>query len=86
MKLWILRVNEDRSVEYPDPWHPSYDKFHGFLIRAESEERARILADRNGGDENNKGQHPWLNSEFSTCEELSVDGVEEILISDYLAG
>ena len=89
--LWLLRP----VMELPDsdnPWLPCYDKCFGFVVRAETEEKARTLAHRNGGDEN-RGEFggkqvsdtttPWLDSQYSTCEKLEESGVSEVIISDF---
>jgi hypothetical protein len=83
MKLWLLRPIEGLEN---DPWEPWYDKVFGFVIRAETEERAREIANENGRDETCKFNariyregrdpiyltlpDPWLDSTLSTCDEL----------------
>ena len=79
MKLWLLK-----PIKGSDYWRPWYDKAFGFVIRAETEQRAREWADSNAGDENRKG-HPWLNSEHSTCIELTIDGPEEMVLRDFMS-
>lgn len=92
MKLWLLRPREDlpdTRDERVNPWIPWYDKYHGFLIRAESEERAREMAQGRGGDETDyetgkRGSLPaWLSPEYSTCVELTADGDEGIIMQDF---
>ncbi len=78
MKLWLLRPVENLNKD-DNPWDPWYDKCFGFVIKAESVEHARVIADGNAGDEN-RGEFmgkqtaattaPWLTSHYSTCEEL----------------
>lgn len=94
MKLWIIKARTD--LEYAnDPWKPWYDKAFGFVIRAETEEAARQLAQGNSGDEA-RGElsseekpyspaTPWLNPEQSSCFELTSDGKEEMLLRDFAA-
>jgi hypothetical protein len=89
--LWLLRP-VDNLPDSDNPWHPWYDKCFGFVVRANSEEKARTLAHRNGGDEN-RGEFldlqvansttPWLDPQYSTCEKLEESGISEIVISDY---
>lgn len=74
MKLYILKARDDA-----EPWSPWFDKTFGMVIRAESEERARTIAAENCSEE---GRGAWLDSENSTCEELTGDGEEEVIISD----
>ena len=88
MKLWLLRPVEGLP---DDPWEPWYDKAFGFVVRAETEQRAREIANENGGDEIGEphyiklrhGIDPWLDSTLSTCVELKSDGVEEMIIKDF---
>lgn len=55
MKLWLLRPIKD--------WIPWYDKSFGFVIRAESEDAAREMADKNRENENAKNGNPWLDEQ-----------------------
>lgn len=91
MKLWILRP-ADGLESNDNPWEPWYDKAFGFVVRAETSEEARMIADRNAGDEN-RGQFlgkktaetevPWLLEKYSTCEELVADGEPGLIIGDF---
>ena len=74
MKLWIL----DRK-----PNHLSWDVVNTYLVRAESEDRAREIAnERNFGD-----QGPiWHDPEQALCHELVAPGEEGILMMDFNAG
>lgn len=93
MKLWILKPREDLSLN-DDPWEPWYDKAFGFVVRAESAEDARQMAHDEAGDEN-RGEFlknrtantktPWLDPNYSTCEELSNEGEAGIVILDFAA-
>jgi hypothetical protein len=85
MELYLLRPISGQEEE--GAWDPWYDKCFGFVIRAESEETARKLADTNAGDENLKDTHPWLDSKQSTCTPLHADSdnKEEIIIRDFNA-
>ena len=47
MKLWLLRPREDLPYD-KDPWEPWYDKAFGFVVRAETEERARAIGQESG--------------------------------------
>lgn len=85
MKLWLLRPNEDWPG-FDNPWDPWHGKVFGFVVRAETECQARQYADVHAGDENSEFQnikHPWLESKYTTCIELLVDGEVGIILSDY---
>lgn len=71
MKLWKLTRNE-----------PYYDQVVGLLIRAKTEESAREIASQYHelGDED---KTEWLEAE---CEQVFIEGEEEIIMSDYLRG
>ncbi len=84
MKLWLLRPVEGLSRE-DDPWIPWYDKVFGFVVRTESEKSARRLADFDACDENSETINPWLDSRYSTCQELSAEGEPGIIIQDFAA-
>lgn len=60
----------------------NYDEISEVLVRAESEEAARVLVAGDGG-----GERPerFLNSIHTTCEEITVDGPMEIII-EYVTG
>ena len=90
MTLWLLRP-VDNLPDSDNPWHPWYDKCFGMVVRAETEEEARTLAHRAGGDEN-RGEFldlqvansttPWLDPQYSTCEVLHRNGDSEVIIQD----
>jgi hypothetical protein len=73
MKLWLLRRKRENG----------YDVHNGFVIRAESEDHARVVAGRAAGDE---GELAWLRRSRSTCEELLADGNPCIVLADFNAG
>jgi len=93
MKLWILRPKETMPEGQGSPWEPWDDKAFGFVVRAETESDARKLANADGGDEcgpvRNKyyrtGGDPWLNPEFSTCEELHPEGEAGVVMQHFRA-
>ena len=80
MKLYLLRPIDLGTDQINDLWKPWYDKAFGFVVRAETEEKARELASDRCGDE---GRHAWLNSEYSTCIQLQEEGEEEVIIYEY---
>jgi len=79
MKIWLLQPVE----EYEDDIF-TYDCAYGFVIRAESEEQARQIANANGGNESTdtdkKISHPWLDPEYSYCEILTAKGKAGIVL------
>lgn len=87
MKLWLLRPNPESTL-----WETWYDKAFGFVVRAETAEQARALAQQECGDE---GYVPgsgwsdridaWTNPDHSSCNELTPDGEAEIVIRDFHA-
>jgi hypothetical protein len=89
MKLWILRPIEKDG---DNPWNPWYDKAFGFVVRAETEEDARAMANADAGDEN-RGEFmgskiadtktPWLDPKYSTCEPLTADGSAGVMMQDF---
>ena len=81
MKLWLLRPKKEFPEGYQDPWLPWYDKVFGFVIRAETEENARKIADKNAMAENDP-LHPWLDPLLSDCIELTSEGEEELILQD----
>ena len=63
MKLYLLKPVSD--------WKPWYDKCFGVVVRAETVEQARKLAQENAGDE---GKDVWFNAALTSCEELTNEG------------
>lgn len=91
MKLWLLRPVKGLP-DNDNPWKPWYDKTFGFVVRAETEEAARNLADMEAGEENqgeflgNKiadTKNPWIDAKYSTCIELTADGEPKVIIEDH---
>ena len=78
MKLWLLRPIDEDSED--SPWTTGYDMAFGFVVRAETELAARLVASARHGDE---GGTAWLLREQTKCEELRTSGVEEVVIMDY---
>ena len=78
MKLWLLRPIDEDSED--SAWNPWFDKAFGFVVRAETELAARLVASARHGDE---GGAAWLLREQSTCDELMPSGVEEVVMIDY---
>lgn len=68
--LLDLKYNED------------YDTTQSQVVRANSEEEARRLANQSCGDE---GQI-WENPDEVSCELLDPNGPAEVILTDYKAG
>lgn len=93
MKLWILRPQKGLSND-DNPWNPWWDKNHGLVVRAESEEDARKAAQEVSGEESSElgtygnnlpppgSSAPWLSQSYSTCIELTGEGEAEVIIID----
>jgi len=92
MNLWILQpidaVNAEREMKTSDGrtlnvsrW--TWDCANGFVVRASTEDEARLLASTKAGDE---GDDAWLNPKFTSCEPLNNDGETEIVLRDFLVG
>lgn len=82
MKLWILRPVSGLE-KHDDPWEPWYDTVQGFVIRAETELKARSIAHSSAGEENDRASAPWLDGKYSTCVELTPDGAVAMLMRDF---
>ena len=83
MKLWLLRPVQECNDE-ENPWSPWYDKVFGFVVRADTEEEARTMADKKGGNENGEhSAHPWMDARYSTCLELLPNGDPGIVMRDF---
>lgn len=86
MKLWLLTPHDPNS----GLWLTWYDKAFAFVIRAETEEKARIQAQNLGGDEvpgkfSEEGPSstlPWCDTSLTTCVELTAEGEEGVIIRD----
>ena len=59
-----------------------WDVADGFVVRAPDENHARLLASKRSGDE---GEQTWLRPEKSTCEQVTEDGPDEIILRDFNA-
>jgi hypothetical protein len=76
MRLWLLR-RVDRTKQ---PWDPYPETcYFGFVIRASSETAARAIAAMNAGDE----EMAWLSATPTTCQELTPDGPQGIIVTEF---
>jgi hypothetical protein len=81
MKLFELRPRKD-LLKNDNPWEPWYDKTFGFVVRAKTAQKAREYADEYSSEENDGGKNPWLHEKYSTCNELTRNGDECIIMAD----
>lgn len=89
-KLYILRPKEGLP-EQDNPWEPWYDKCFGMVVCASDENEARVIANKNSGDEN-RGEFmqkkiadtvtPWLDAKYSTCKILDGLFPKGVVIKD----
>jgi len=75
MKIFHLTPKENTGH-----WEEWYDKAFGFVVRAENEDEARILASKEAGDE---GGSVWINNNFTYCIELKGEGEKGVIIRDF---
>lgn len=87
MKLWEICPKSAKHLpkDAKDPWDGAVDVCNGFVIRAETEWKARIIADDCSGDETTEHLRPWLDPQFSDCRELLTDGIECVILRDFHA-
>lgn len=81
-KIWLVTAKSCENME-DDPW--DYDCYWGGVVRADNENEARKMMDKNGADENWQIR-PWLDKNYSSCKEITIDGEKEIILRDYRAG
>jgi len=76
-RLWLIRPNDDSKP----PWtpYPETSNF-GYVVRATSEVAARAMAAGRACDE---GRKALLSAELSTCVELTADGAEGIIMTEF---
>jgi hypothetical protein len=85
MKLWLLKALDD--------WDPWYDTCEGFVVRAETEEHTREIAQQHEGCENPqyshhlltdiRGSSPWLDPSKTSCVELVAEGKPGLVLRDF---
>jgi hypothetical protein len=88
VKFWRLTPRHDTlwwCIEGKDPWQPHRDRAFGFVVRATDAAEARWLAHQSAGEENRtiEGVSPWLDANYSTCEELSADASPEVILVNF---
>lgn len=89
MKLWILQNRDHEHFEklgIRDPWDPWYDKTFGMVVRAKTEEDARMIASEQVGYEHFETVYEkelWTNNKFTTCAELNNEGESGVILEDH---
>lgn len=78
MKLWLLERTLGSMLQCSN-----VDVANAFVIRAESEAKARKIASKYFGDE---GANAWLDPEQSACTMLDTSGNAGVILRDYTAG
>lgn len=76
MKLYMLKpIKQDAGPFY------GYDVVTAMIVRAKSAAIARNVASRYAQDEAQRiGVNPWLHQQYTTCEELTTEGGELVLL------
>jgi hypothetical protein len=92
MKLWLLRPRADLLAREAHPWEPWFEKVFGLVIRAGTEAAARALARSQAGqeglgiyrqfglEEDEVAAEVWLDSAWTSCDELKPDGEAGVLV------
>lgn len=86
MKLWLLKPIEDAGGHTADFWESQSTAVHGLVVRAQTEEQARLIAQNESpGYEThwseNFGPTPaWSDPMYSTCDELTADGTPGLIL------
>ena len=75
MKLWLL--------EPMVHWNPWFDTQAGLVVRAETEQDAREIAQESSGDEDRQFVKPWLDPEVTSCFELTAEGEAGIVLRSF---
>lgn len=83
MKIWILRPINPLG----GPWKPWYDKAFGFVIGAETEQEARAIAQKKGGNEcgHDKSIQAWIDPSLSSCIEMTEPHQPGVILRDFAA-
>ena len=86
LKLFLLQPK--RGLKESDNAWDYFDTVTQFIVRAENEKEARLIAHNNAGAENFHGitaycdvaEQPWLDTKYSTCIELTTEGSQEVVL------
>lgn len=83
MKLYLLRPAT--NILKNSPWDPWYNKAFGFVVCADNETDARMLATAQAGDEVHYNPTAWTDPRLSTCVELTADSPAGVIARDFHA-
>ncbi len=73
MKLFLLERLDETD----------WDESEGFVIRAKDEVSARVIA---GEQDNNNNKSRWMDHQRTSCNEISQDGHEGVILESFNAG
>ena len=85
MQLYLLKARPDLD-DSVSAKHFGYDRHDGFVIRAESEEQARDMAQSKAlamSQGRRSTTDTWTDPGITVCEKLSEQGASEILLEDF---
>jgi hypothetical protein len=81
MKLWLLKRPVDK------PGHQIWDAYSGFVVRAETEEDARKLANKESQKPDRGYEGPiWEDHQKTSCKQLIDEGEPGVILDDFMAG
>lgn len=81
MKLWKL----DYIPGADNGCSPGYDDTHSLIVRATTEQSARVLAAA-PWELSRSGERRWLDDALTTCVELTAEGPAETVLRHYMYG
>jgi len=94
MHLWLLRPRANVLARSAHPWTPTFDKVMGVVVRAKNEPTARAFAQAHAGheglgiyrdlglSEDEVASDVWLDSTWTSCEELRPEGAAGVILID----
>jgi hypothetical protein len=94
VKLWLLRPRADVLAREVHPWEPPFEKVFGLVIRAATEAAARALAQSQAGqeglgiyrqfglEEDEAAANVWIDSAWTSCDELEPGGEAGVVLVD----
>jgi hypothetical protein len=98
MRLFVLRPRKEVLGRPSHPWAPPWDKVFGIVVRAANETDARALAQGQAGSEGlgvyrrlgcreeGVAALVWLDSTFTQCEDLAMEGKAAVILVDRREG
>lgn len=93
MKIFLLREIETDGngwfewCEAKELRYSQYAACQGFVVRANSEEDARLIAKECEVKERSApASDRWLDASVTSCIEIKLDGVQEVIMGDWPTG